>query len=175
MQQHHSTIGEGLLTGLVGGLIVILWYFGYDLGRGQVGHTPNILGQVFVGRDTMPAVRTLVPQAIVQYSVLHFAMFFLLGIGLTWLIHLATRNPALRMAVWLGLVIAFAFFIGFLFMLYTMTDERFPWWPSLIGSLLGVGLMGFYLLRRHPELREIQAPLGDEVRPPPHPPGGPRP
>jgi hypothetical protein len=36
--------------------------------------------------------------------------------------------------------------------------------------------MGVYLWQRHPGLRGTfrDAPLGDEVKPPPHPPGPPR-
>jgi hypothetical protein len=174
--QHHSTLREGLLTGLIGGVVVAVWYMAYDFGRGQPGHTPNVLGQVFVARDTMPAVRTIMPQAIAEYSVLHFGVFLLLGILLAWLTHMAIRNPALRMGMWLGLVIAFVFFLGLMFMLYSATDQRFPWLSALGGSVLGIGSMGMYLWRRHPALRETfrVAPLGDEVKPPPHPPGGPR-
>lgn len=170
--REHSTVGEGLLTGLIGGLIVFAWYFAFDVGRGQPLHTPNVLGQVFVG-DTMPAVRQILPMAVVQYSLLHFAFFFALGIALTALTHLATRNPALRMGVWIGLVVGFLFFLGVLRTLSSLTDERFPLWASVGGSVLGIGAMGFYLWRRHPALRGSfdRAPLGDEVKAPPHPPG----
>jgi hypothetical protein len=173
--EQHSTIREGLLTGLVGGLVVAVWYLAVDFGRGQPLYTPNVLGQVFVGRDTMPTVH-VTPQAVTEYSLLHFGVFLLLGIVLAGLTHLAIRNPALRMGVWLGLVIAFLFFLGLLFMLYSATDQRFPWWQALGGSLLGIGSMGMYLWRRHPALRRTfdQAPLGGEVKPPPHPPGAPR-
>lgn len=169
-QREHSTVREGLLTGLIGGIVVAVWYLAVDLGRGQLLHTPSVLGQVFVGGDTMPTAQ-VVPQAVVQYSLLHFGVFFLLGIVLVALAHLATRNPSLRMGVWFGLVIGFLFFLGFMFMLYSATDERFPWWPALGGSVLGIGSMALFLWRRHPALRGTfdQAPLGDEVRAPPHP------
>jgi hypothetical protein len=171
----HSTLREGLLTGLIGGLVVAVWYIAVDFGRGRPLYTPNVLGQVFVGRDTMPTVH-IEPQAVAEYSLLHFGVFLLLGLVLATLTHMAVRNPALRMGVWLGLVISFMFFLGFLFMLYSATEERFPWWPALGGSLLGIGSMGFYLWRRHPDLRGTfrEAPLGAEVKPPPHPPGTPR-
>jgi hypothetical protein len=170
-RQDHSTLREGLLTGLIGALVVALWYIGVDLGRGRLWHTPNVLGQVFVARDTMPTAQ-IVPQAVAEYSLLHFGVFILLGVILTALTHMAIRSPALRMGVWLGLVIAFLFFLGFLFMLYSATDQRFPWWPALGGALLGIGSMGLYLWRRHPALRGslTEAPLGAEVKPPPHPP-----
>jgi uncharacterized membrane protein YgdD (TMEM256/DUF423 family) len=171
----HSTIKEGLVAGLLGGLLVAVWYLAFDAARGAPLHTPNVLGQVFVG-DTMPVVRQIAPQAVLQYSLLHFAFFIVLGVALTALTHLATRNPALRMGVWLGLVVGFLFFLGVLRTLASLTDERFPLWASVGGSLLGVGSMGLYLWRRHPGLRGTfdHAALGDEVKPPPHPPGASR-
>jgi hypothetical protein len=173
MHHTHSTLREGLFTGLLGGLIVAAWYAVVDIGRGQLFYTPSVLGQVFAAGDTIPVVRNVVPQAVAEYSLLHFGLFFLLGIALAALTHMAIRNPALRMGVWLGLVIAFVFFLGFLFVLYSVTRERFPWLTALGGSVLGIGTMATYLWRRHPGLRGTfrEAPLGAEVKPPPHPPG----
>jgi hypothetical protein len=172
----HSTLREGLLTGLLGGLVVALWYAVVDLGRGQPFYTPNVLGQVFVARDTIPTVRSIIPQAVAEYSLLHFGVFFLLGIALAALTHMAIRNPALRMGVLIGLAVAFVFFLGFLVVVYSDTQERFPWMTALGAGVLGVGSMGGYLWHRHPDLRGTfrEAPLGDEVEPPPHPPGPPR-
>lgn len=174
--QHHSNVREGLLAGLLGGLIVAAWYLAVDVGRGELLYTPNVLGQVFVQGDTMPATRTIATQAVVQYALLHFGWFFLFGIGLAALTHLATRNPAFRMGVWLFLVVGLVFWFGISFALYWLTDQRFPWLTALIGTVLGVGSMGLYLWRQHPALRGSvhQLPLGAEVKPPPHPPGGPR-
>jgi hypothetical protein len=174
--QHHSNIREGLFAGLIGALVVAAWYSAVDLGRGELLYTPNVLGQVFVQGDTIPATWIITPGAVVQYSVLHFVWFLLFGVGLAALTHLATRNPAFRMGVWLFLVVGFVFWFGISYMLYWLTDQRFPWVISLIGTLLGVGSMGLYLWRRHPALRGSmhRLPLGAEVPPPPHPPGGPR-
>ncbi len=168
--REHSTVREGLLIGLIGGVVVAVWYLAIDLGRGKLLHTPSVLGQVFVGADTMP-VTGVVPVAVVQYSLLHFGVFFLLGILLVALTHMATRTPALRMGVWFGLVIGFLGFLGFLFALYSTTDQRFPWWAALGGSVLGIGSMALLLWRRHPALRGTfeEAPLGDEVETPLHP------
>jgi hypothetical protein len=167
--QKHSTLREGLFIGLIGGLVVAIWYLAVDLGRGNLLYTPSVLGQVF-GGDTMP-VAQVQSQAVVQYSLLHFAVFLLLGVVLVALAHMATRTPSLRMGVWFGLVVSFLFFLGFLYTLYSVTDQRFPWWPALGGSVLGIGTMGLLLWRRHPGLRGTfdRAPLGDEVRAPHHP------
>jgi hypothetical protein len=175
-RQHHSTMGEGVVTGLIGGIVAAAWHLIVDLAKGEPFHTPNVLGQVFLGGDTTPAVRTIVPEAVAGYGLLHFMIFILLGTGLVVLTHMASRNPALRMGVWLGLVIAFLFSLGFLLVLYWITRQRFPWLPALGGSLLGIGAMGLYLWRRHPGLRGTfqDAPLGAEVKAPPHPRGGSR-
>lgn len=175
-RQHRSSVREGLLAGLIGGLIVAAWYFAVDLGRGELLYTPNVLGQVFAQGDTIPSTRTIASPAVIQYSLLHFGWFILFGIALAALTHLATRHPEFRMGVWLFLVIGFVFWLGISYTLYRLTDQRFPWWTFLIGSLLGIGSMGLYLWRRHPALRGSleELPLGAEVKSPPHPPGGPQ-
>ena len=174
--QHHSNLSEGLLAGLLGGLIVAAWYFAVDVGRGELLYTPNVLGQVFAEGDTIPSTRTITSPAVVQYSLLHFGWFILFGVALAALTHLAIRNPQLRMGVWLLLVIGFVFWLGVSYTLYRLTDQRLPWWTLFVGSILGIGSMGFYLWRRHPGLRGSmqQRPLGAEVKSPPHPPGGPQ-
>jgi hypothetical protein len=80
------------------------------------------------------------------------------------------------MGVWLGLVISFLFSLGFLLALYWTTRERFPWVSAVGGSILGVVSMGMFLWRRHPGLRGTfeEAPLGSEVKAPPHPGAGSR-
>jgi hypothetical protein len=154
--------------------VAAIWHLLVDLARGEPFYTPNVLGQVFVGGDTSsPAVHTIIPGAVVGYGVLHFIVFCLLGIGLVVVAHVASRNPALRMGVWLGLVIALLFAVGFLMAFYWSTRQRFPWVSAAGGSVLGVGAMGLYLWRRHSGLRTSfqDAPLGAEVEAPPHPPG----
>jgi hypothetical protein len=174
--QQHSNIREGVVAGLVGALLVAAWYLAVDLGRGEMFYTANVLGQVFAQADTVPSTRTITGAAVAQYSLLHFAWFILFGIALAALTHLATRNPAFRMGVWLFLVIGFAFWLGTSYTLYRLTDQRLPWWTLLIGSILGIGSVGLLLWRAHPALRRSmqEKPLGGEVRPPPHPPGAPR-
>jgi hypothetical protein len=172
--QHHSNIREGLLAGLVAALVVEAWYFIIDIGRGQIFYTSNVLGQIFVQGDATPAASTVSSAAVLQYSLLHLGFFLLFGVGLAALTHLATRNPALRMGVWLFLVTGSVFFFGLSYMLTWLTNQQFPWWTASIGAVLGVGSMGLFLWRSHPALRSQPAPLGAEVRPPPHPPGAPR-
>jgi hypothetical protein len=171
--QEHSTVREGLVVGLLGAVVVAAWYFVFDVAAGKPFHTPNVLGKVFFRGDLEPGVREIVPRVVAGYTVLHLVVFALAGIGLTLLVHLAARHLALRMGLWMGLVLVFAFFAGLTYMLTTATGERLPVWSVVGGSLLAVAAMGWYLWRRHPRLAS-DAPLGDEVKTTPHAPGAPR-
>ncbi len=174
--QEHSTFREGLVTGAIGAVIVAVWYFVVDAAAGQPFHTPNVLGKIFFRGDLTPGVRQVVPGVVVGYTVVHFLVFALVGIGLTFLVHLASRNIQMRMGVWLGLVLAFAWLVGHVYMLGVATGERLPLWEVIGGGVLGIAGMIAFLWPRHPALRRSfdEVPLGDESQQPPHPPGGPR-
>lgn len=171
--QEHSTVREGLIAGLLGATIVAAWYFVFDTAAGRPFHTPNALGKVFFLGDLRPGVREVVPGIVAAYTVLHLIAFALAGIAMTFLVHLATRNLGLRMALWMGLVVGFFFFTGLSYALTTATGERVPLWSVVGGSLAAVAAMGWYLWRRHPGLN-TDAQLGDEVKTTPHAPGAPR-
>jgi hypothetical protein len=168
----HSTVREGAVTGAIGALIVAVWYLIVDTAGGQPFHTPNVLGKILFRGDLTPGVRQIVPHVVLGYTAVHFLTFVLIGMGLTLLVHLASRNISLRMGVWLGLVVAFALFAGLTYMLGAATGERLSPWSVISGSLLGVLGMGGYLWRRHPRLVRSfdEAPLGAEAKAPPHPP-----
>lgn len=171
--QEHSTVREGLVAGFLGAAIVAAWYFVFDLAQGRPFRTPNVLGKVFFRGDLQPGGTEIVPELVAGYTVLHLVMFALVGMGLTFLVHLATRNLGLRMGVWLGLVVAFCLFAGLTYMAHTATNERVPLWSVVGGTLASVVGMAWYLVRRHPGIR-ADAQLGDEEQPPPHAPGSPR-
>ena len=168
----HSTVREGAVAGAIGALIAAVWYLLLDTAGGQPLHTPNVLGKIFVLGEPLLGVSRIVPEAVLGYTVMHFVTFVLVGMGLTLLVHLATRNIALRMGVWIGLVVAFGLFAGLTYMLGRASGDRLSPWAVISGSLLGVLGMAGYLWRRHPRLGRSfdEAPLGSEVRAPPHPP-----
>jgi hypothetical protein len=171
----HSTVREGTVTGAIGALIVAAWYLIVDTVGGQPFHTPNVLGKILFRGNLPPGIRQIMPHVVLGYTVIHFMIFLLIGMGLTLLVHMASRNIALRMGVWIGLVVAFGLFAGLTYMMGMATGEGLSPWSVVSGSLLGVLGMGGFLWRRHPRLGRSfhEAPLGDEVKPVPHPPGGP--
>jgi hypothetical protein len=174
--QEHSAIREGFGVGLIGAGVVALWYIVCDLLAGrQPLFTFNALGHIFIGGE-LPDGGAVDPGAVLGFLALLLVVSVLAGWALTLLSHLASRNPSLRMGVWLGLVITFCLFLGHTHMLNLWAGGRLPLWEILIGTTLSVVIMGWILWRRHPGLRRSfeETPLGDEVRTPGHAPERPR-
>ena len=169
----HSTIREGLKTGFLGAAAVAVWYLVVDTAAGRPFHTANALGGVVFRGDASPNARGVVPTLVAGFTVIHVVAFAVIGVVLTQVVHLASRNLALRMGLWIGLVVAFCFTAGLTYMLTAATGEVLPLWSVIGGALVAVLVMGWYLWRRHPRLGS-DAPLGAEVRTSPHAPGPPR-
>jgi hypothetical protein len=174
--REHSTVREGVVTGVIGALIVAIWYFVFDAASGRPLYTPSVLGKFLFHGSLRPGIQPILPSVLLGYTLVHFVLFALVGMGLTLLVHQSSRNPTLRMGVWLGLVVAFCFFAGMTFMLTTASGNRLPLWSVIGGSLVGVLAMAGFLWSRHPRLRRSfdESALGAEGRAPPHPPGAPR-
>jgi hypothetical protein len=174
MQEHqHSVVREGVIVGLLGAVIDAAWLLLYDVAAAQPLHTPSALGRVFFAGDVNPGARDISPEAILGFTVIHLVTFLVGGIGLTGIVHVVNRNPAFRMGLWIGLVVAFGYLVGLTYMLTTSTAERVSFWSVAGGNLLAIVAMGWYLWRRHPRLG-TSAPLGAEVKTTPHAPGAPR-
>ena len=62
--QEHSTIREGLVTGVLGAAAVALWYLVVDAAAGRPFHTPNALGGVLFRGDASPGARDVVPALV---------------------------------------------------------------------------------------------------------------
>jgi hypothetical protein len=170
--QEHSVVREGTIVGILGAVVDAVWLLVYDIAAGRPLQTPNALGRVFFAGDVNPGSREISPEAVLGFTFLHLVMYLVAGIGLTGIVHLVSRNPAFRMGLWIGLVVAFGCFAGLAYMLATSTGERVSFWSVAVGNLLALGVMGWYLWRRHPRLG-TRAPLGAEVKTTPHAPGAP--
>ncbi len=153
VKHQHSLLGEGSLTGLIGAVIVAVWFLITDTLQGRPLSTPSVLGQVFLYHITTPSVSPPETGPVVAYTCLHLGAFVLFGIVLTQLIHLAMSSPLARF----GLpVIAVCFELFFVFMTYAVfqvTSSLFPWWSVLCANTLSLAGMGIYLYKRHPGLR----------------------
>ena len=145
-----SLLEEGVLAGLLGAAVVAVWFLVLDGARGQLFHTPTLLGSVlFLGTEPAEVTGTN-GMIIFAYSGLHVVAFLMAGAALAWMVSQFERNPQ------------FGFFLLLLFLLFESLLFSFEAaiFPRLVGELGTVAVaaanlfsaitMFAFLLGRHP-------------------------
>jgi len=157
----HSILTEGSDVGIIGGLVVAVWFLVLDLLAGHPLMTPSLLGQVVLFGDRTPET-TVIFGAVLVYTAFHFLVFALLGMGLVALVHWGIGNSVIRYAL-LPLFLVFeVMFYGLIEVLSERTNELFPFWTVVVANTLAAIAMGILLWRRHPAFRSQvrETPLG---------------
>jgi hypothetical protein len=95
----HSVLAEGTDVGIIGGLVVAVWFLILDAIEGHPFQTPSLLGQIVLLGERNPDTTHLASTGILLYTAFHFIVFILLGILLVWLVHWGTDNPVVRYAL----------------------------------------------------------------------------
>ncbi|HEU5041464.1 MAG TPA: hypothetical protein VFT84_11610 [Gemmatimonadales bacterium] len=160
-ERPHSILAEGTDVGVIGGLVVAVWFLVLDLLAGRPLMTPSLLGQVVLFGDSTPEP-TVIFGAVLVYTAFHFLVFALIGMGLVAMVHWGIENPVVRYAL-LPLFLVFeVMFYGLIEVLSERTQELFPFWTVIIANTLAALAMGAFLWRRHPAFRtQIRdTPLG---------------
>ena len=141
---------EGIAAGLIGGTAVAAWFALLDLFQGKVFATPIMmgtsLGTLFLGGDAPgPAA------AFLGYTLFHFTMFVIVGIGFSWVVNGAEKVPSVAIGL-LGLLAVFeVWWVGGTYLL-TKGFGELSWLQVFIANLIGAGVMAVYLWRQHPSL-----------------------
>ncbi len=156
-----SFLFEALSVGMLGAATVAIWFFAVDLVSGVPFQTPGVLGSaVFLG-VTGPEEAVISTRTVGLYSVLHGAVFFLVGIGTTALVRAGDRTPSVLALFVLLTIVSQALFVGGVAIIAQFLLGAIAWWAVLGGNLLASFLMGFLLLHWHPDtakrLRDSQA------------------
>jgi len=144
-----SVLREGIVAGLIGAAVVALWFFVYDIARGEPFRTPSLLGSfVFFGVQT-PTGLDAAPGPILGYTVLHGLAFIAFGVIAASLMAMSEREPEL----FIGFIILFACFEAFFFAMVQVFGlskaGELTWWSVLVGNLLASVAMLWYFFRAH--------------------------
>lgn len=161
-------LAEGLVTGLVGYLVVVLFYGFLNLftGRGFF-RTAELLGRGLVGGgDAAPGAAG----AVYAFNGVHLVAFLVIGLAAAWLVMQTERHPSFFVV---ALFVALAGFFATL-VVWVPASARFAAELSL-GSIVAANLlagvgMGVSLVRSHPRLwSKIRDHLDPETQhPAPH-------
>ncbi len=119
---------RGAVAGFVGAMVVVLWFLGVDLVRGEPLATPAFVASALLGGSALAAVPA--------YTILHFMSFQVVGTATSWAMdRLGVVAPTL-----LGLAVGFLLFdlIFYGSVLSTGADvvAELGWPPVLVGNFL---------------------------------------
>jgi hypothetical protein len=137
------------MAGLVGGIVVAIWFMGYDLASGNLFHTPAILGaMVFGNANVTDGIQVTLP-LVLGYSILHFFAFVMFGLALATLLASSESEPFMVLAALLLLAVFEVFFVGFVSLIDQSALEVLGWWKIVAGNILALIAMATYFIRGH--------------------------
>src|SRR5262249_43662743 len=140
---------EGLIAGLVGGVVVAVWILLYDLAAGMPFRTPALLGAaLFHGLRAASAVVISFP-LVLQYTVVHGLAFVVFGWAAAALLALADREPRVIFGVFMLFCCFEVFFIALVAILAEWLLDTLAWWTILAGNVLASLAMLGYFFRGH--------------------------
>jgi hypothetical protein len=143
---------EGAVAGLIGAVVVALWFLGYDLALKLPFRTPSLLGaEIFTGVKDPNLVKVTLP-LVLGYTVLHFLAFVVFGVAAAVLIMAAEWEPLAALAVFVLFAIFEVFFVGFATLLDVALLDTLGWWKIVLGNILALTAMAAYFMHRHREL-----------------------
>jgi hypothetical protein len=153
MQDSRTTLERGAIAGAIGATTLALFFLAYDLIRGTPLRTPALVASVGAARD--PIGLSMLP--IVIFTLIHFALFIVVGIAVTWLI----GRFYIRPHVLLGAVFGFLLFDLLFYAGSVVTGVnvvREIGWPAVLAANMIAGVAMFaYLKATAPEPRSRRA------------------
>ena len=154
----HDTVREGLTAGFLGAIAIAIWFFVIDVTLGRPLHTPALLGGALLsvlGPAPRPDGATM---HVVVYTVFHFAVFGAIGILAAYLVHRAQESPSILAGF---LILFVSFEVGWYGLTALLSQDeawgQLAWWQVMGANVVAALMMGTYLWRRHPQLRESLA------------------
>jgi hypothetical protein len=141
-----AAVRRGLVAGLAAASVLALWFLIIDALAGRPFHTPAFLARVLLGTEAV----TLGVGQVAVYTVIHFALFLLLGAGIGWLLGRLRVVPGILFGALLGFLLFDLLFYGGVWFTGTDVVNYLGWAEVLVGNILA-GLTLVWVVRRlHP-------------------------
>ena len=138
-----GVVREGAVAGILGAVVVAVWFLLLDLAEGQPFHTPILLGTRIFGAAHPAAV------IVILYTIVHGLAFILFGVIAAALISGAEEQPLLV----LGLAILFTafevFFVGAVVIAAKWVLDEVSGWALFLGNIFAATAMLWYFFAHH--------------------------
>ena len=150
----HTVMRDGIVAGTLGATAVALWFLGVDTLYAQPLATPAALGRGLL-RVFGPPGNEGAMTFIVAYTIFHYLAFAIAGIVLSVIVYWAQTQPTVLAG---AMMLFVAFEIGFYGLSAALQESPFlgalTWGQVASGNLIAALVMGGYMWRAHPELKE---------------------
>ncbi|HEY7896166.1 MAG TPA: hypothetical protein VIC24_14790 [Gemmatimonadaceae bacterium] len=154
MPPAHSIVREGVIAGVIAATGVAVWFLVVDVVSGHgVFYTPQLLGAAMFSVFGNTAGDSPVLHVAI-YTVFHYAAFIGSGLIASRVVHRAEEEPSVLITFTLLFII---FELGFYGVAATLAETHMralAWYQIAAGNVLAALLMGIYLYRTHPALRQ---------------------
>ena len=141
---------DGLFTGMIGALVVALWFLALDVIAGRPLHTPALLGTFLLHGGEAARQPTVAPLEIAAYTAFHFVAFILVGLTLSWMMTLFERFPIMFFVILVLFVCLQLAFFGLNVALGAQLMGQLSIWSVVVANILAATSMSLYQWKRHP-------------------------
>jgi hypothetical protein len=147
---------DGLFTGVLGYVAVVIFVGLVDLALGRsLFYTPAAFGDGLISTD---ADRFVSAAPVLAYNGLHLLVFLVVGVLVSWLAYEVELHPAVWYVAFFACVSIFFLSVFFITAFGDPLGEVLPWWAIFGANIVAAGVMGTYLVKRHPQLwRKIES------------------
>jgi len=159
MQAPNTRFKRGIVAGLIGAVVVAVWFFVLDAVAGRPFQTPAALGSsLLFAKSTIE----MSARVIIAYCVFHFVAFMLAGLLFVWITERLERRPSFMLFALLFLILGEALALANFATYAQWGLGSLGVWSVTIANVLAIAVMGWYIWATHPRLRR----LADEPPPP---------
>ena len=145
-----SVLEDGVLTGMVGALVVAVWFLILDAARDQIFFTPSLIGSVLFLGKTAADVTAVNGLIVFAYTGIHGVLFLMAGIAVAFMVYEFEQNPQFG-------ILLLLLFVLFESILFSFEAAIFPGLMGAMGTLavasanlFAAVAMFWFALRRHP-------------------------
>lgn len=154
----------GVTAGALAGAAVAVLFFVIDIIGGQPFQTPAALGSaVFLGAESSDAVQAGVG-IIGGYTLLHFAAFMAVGVVFAWVGDRVAAYPGFWLLAVMAFIVLDGLFIGVAGLMSERVLDALGWGSIALGNILAVAVMGAWVWRHNPKLREQIAAMPEATK-----------
>ena len=139
----YVVVAEGMMGGVLAGVVVAAWFFVTDALQGQPFRTPAVLAQLFFARESVE----ISVQLVTFYTVLHLGAFAGLGVVTAWTLAALETPPTLIAGALFGVLVLEIAFYGVLLSTGARIFGVLPWPHVLASNVVGGMTLMTYLHR----------------------------